>query len=228
MRYLEIELFLKLEKEVLYVDLPEYLSKGINYQFLSSEESKQYHHKNRIKLYNYSFLTPIEEDKVYKKNKAYTLKIRFMDLNIANTFFNSLGTIMSPYFTILGKRYDFKENNKEIRYLTTITPAIIKIRNNITLDMNSMDLNLVKERILRNTCKKYNMLNYDNIKPHDFIDNIELLNNSSIGFNYKDALVIGNKYKIKIKPDKLSQKMAFVILGAGLLEKNSLAFGFCV
>ncbi|MCC0671378.1 MULTISPECIES: CRISPR-associated protein Cas6 [unclassified Clostridioides] len=228
MRYLEIELFLKLEKDVLYVNLPEYLSKGMNYQFLRSKESKQYHHKNKIKLYNYSFLTPIEEDKIYKKDKAYTLKIRFMDLNIVNIFFNSLGTIMNPYFTVLGKRYDFKEKDKDIRYLTTITPAIIKIKNNITLDMSTMDLNLVKERILRNTCRKYNMLNYDNIKPHDFVENVELLNRSSIGFNYKNALVIGNKYKIKIKPDELSQEMAFVILGVGLLEKNSLAFGFCV
>ncbi len=43
----------------------------------------------------------------------------------------------------------------------------------------------------------------------------------------KEVRLFGNKFKIIPNEDEVSQKLAFVALGAGLGEKNSFGGGFC-
>jgi len=45
---------------------------------------------------------------------------------------------------------------------------------------------------------------------------------------YKKIKLFGNKFKIIPKADEISQKLAFIALGAGLGEKGSFGGGFCI
>lgn len=227
MKYIELNLSLKLKKNISYRELPEEISKGINFYFLSTEELKRIHKKNDFKLYTFGSLIPIERDKMYKKDKSYKLVLRFMDIKLLNDFYKGLAVIENPIFSIISRCFNVVTNSHEpIEYIETLTPAVINY-NNRNLDIKNMDLNLVRDRVTSNTNKKYSkLLNLDSTY-FDFIEDIEILNNKSVVFNYKSGVIIGNKYRIKIKKDKVSQELAFMCLGAGILEKNSLSFGFC-
>ena len=55
--------------------------------FLLDEELKQIHEENRYKCYSYDFPYPIEQDKLYKQGKIYTVTIRTIDYNMAKYFY---------------------------------------------------------------------------------------------------------------------------------------------
>jgi len=66
-------------------------------------------------------------------------------------------------------------------------------------------------------------------EPDDnFIEFIQQTNFKPIKVVYKNTSLIGNKMIIGVKSDEISQKLAFTILGAGLLEKNSIGMGYCI
>lgn len=227
MKYIELSLVLKLKEDIIYRELPEKLTHGFNYYFLINDKLKEIHKRNDFKLYSLGTLTPIEKDKVYKKNMCYNLTMRFMNTDILNDFYKGLSIIENPIFSIVSRCFNVvNRSDMEIDYIETLTPAVTTY-NNKNLDVKNMDLDLVRDRLISNINKKYaKLLNLDNAY-FDFIDDIELLNNKSIVFGYKNGVIIGNKYKIKIKKDITSQELAFICLGTGILEKNSLSFGFC-
>ena len=227
MKYVEISLVLKLKEDILYRELPEKITNGFNYYFLINNKLKEIHKRNEFKLYSFGTLTPIEKDKVYKNNKCYNLTMRFMNVNLLNDFYKGLAEIENPIFSIVSRCFNIvNKSNEKISYIETLTPAVICYKNK-NLDVYTMDLELVKTRAISNINRKYAKFNNSDCLYHDFIEEVELLNEKSIVFNYKSGYIIGNKYRFKIKEDELSQKLAFTALATGILEKNSLSFGFC-
>lgn len=227
MKYIELSLVLKLKEDITYRELPEKLTHGFNYYFLINNKLKEIHKINDFKFYSFGTLTPIEKDKVYKQNKCYSLTMRFMNTNILNDFYKALSMIENPIFSIVSRCFNVVSmDNIEIDYIETLTPAIITY-NNRNLDVKNMNLDLVKDRLISNINKKYAKFNNLDKTNYDFIEDIEILNNKSIIFGYKNGVIIGNKYRFKVKKDITSQKLAFICLGAGILEKNGLSFGYC-
>lgn len=227
MEFYELLVGLNLKKEITMKDMPKEMSKAINILFLAKDELKEFHKKNHVKLYNYSGLAPVEEDKVYKKGKEYIFKIRFINKQMATYFEDLFYDIENPLFTTLRVELVPKNIVGTINKLYTLNPAVITVNNKCWI-RNDAELDLVKERILRNTNKKYNFLNNTRKPVHDFIEYIKILNDITMSYNYKSGFILGNKFRIGIKKDELSQELAKLILGAGLLEKNSLSFGFCL
>lgn len=228
LKLIEIDLTLKLKENIGYKQLPEKIAKGINYYFLINKKLKELHERNEFKFYSVGTLLPIEKDKLYRKDKCYNLTLRFMNPSVLNDFYKGLSTIENPIFSILSRSFTVINEPKEekIEYIETLTPAVISY-NNKNLDVYNMDLDLVKKRATSNINRKYATLKHlDNIH-YDFIEDVELLNRKSIVFDYKNGCIIANKYRFKIKEDELSQKLAFIALSIGILEKNSLSFGFC-
>lgn len=226
MNFVEVELGIKLKKDIEYRELAEKLTHGLNHYFLINKEMMELHKENKFKYYSLSQLSPIEKDKIYNKGKVYELVIRFMKKDILNDFYNALLTIENPVFSVVTRSFRVVRNEEKITCLETLTPAVVTLGKK-HLDVNNMDLDLVKEKIILNTNKKYAELNNLELNKHDFIEDIELLNHKSVVFKYKKGIIIGNKFKVKIKEDEFSQKLAFTCLGTGLLEKNGLSFGYC-
>lgn len=226
-KIIELNINIKLKKDVKLFDLPEQLSKGINFYFLHNNRLKTLHEKNVIKLYNYSHLTPIEADKIYKKDKPYSFKMRFMNMDLINDIYESLNVMENPIFKIYSKSFDVFSLNEKIHYLESVTPSVITLERNKCLDRKHSDKELIKDRIIKNSLEKLSILADSKIEYYDFLEDIKIINNYSIIHGYKGGIILGNKYRLKIKQDKKSQIIANVILGGGLLEKNGLSFGFC-
>lgn len=226
LNFIEVELSVKLKKDIEYRELAEQLTNGLNHYFLINKEMMDLHKENKFKHYSLSQLSPIEKEKIYNKGKMYELVIRFMKKDILNDFYNALLIIENPVFSVVTRSFRVVRDEEKITFLETLTPAVVTLGKKY-LDVHNMDLDLVKERIILNANKKYAELNGLEFNKYDFVKEIELLNQKSVVFKYKKGIIIGNKFKIKIKEDELSQKLAFTCLGTGLLEKNSLSFGYC-
>ena len=88
-------------------------------------------------------------------------------------------------------------------------------------------LDFVKKRIKDNLEKKYEQFYKEKIiAPDDFISMITIQNKKPIVYNYKRITPWTNKFKILFASDDISQKLASLAFGVGILEKNSLGFGF--
>lgn len=224
----EISLKIRLKEDITYRNLPLKLSQGINKCFLIDKKSMILHKKNRCKNYSYSLLTPIEKD-YYKADKFYDLTIRFLSLELANSFYEGVKTIDNTIFTlVVAKKKEIKSTDNIIKTLETINPTIIT-DNNRYVDSAHLKKKLVIDRIVSNTNHKMNdFYGKNNITKYNFIEDVEPMSFQSSVFNYKkNGVLIGNKLRVKVKQDEKSQELAFIAYVSGLLEKNSLSFGFC-
>lgn len=232
MKLKELEITIRLKKDISFINLPENLSKAMNMYFLANEESKKFHKENRMKLYSYSLLEPIVRNGEYKKNETYVFKVRFFENEIFESIQKELLTRPNNVFVVVGINQNIIDMNDEIKFLYTETPAILTKHRGYGgyWIPNEEELDFVKDKIIKNAVKKFNALNNSNLEYHEFIEKIEIKSNNlkAYKFRYKNANLIANKFKVYIKEDLLSQQLGYVLLGAGLLEKNSLSFGFCV
>ena len=160
---------------------------------------------------------------VYKAGNIYTFQIRTIDFKLGLKIKQVLNNFQNEEFKVIVSDLETSTQRK-INTLATLTPAIITSDKGDYLINN--DMQLVKERILANAQKKYNQL-YNEKIDMDFIKSIKQTNNKPIKIPYKNINILGYKFEIEVKDDPISQKLAYLILSVGLLEKNAEGFGFC-
>jgi len=223
----EIKLKIKLNKEILFRNYPEFVANNINKILFNSLLFRSLHINNSFKPYVVGSLNPLEKDKVYKKDKNYILTIRTIDESFCNEFLKASKRAYNLDFEI--ENIEIKELKVGfIDTLYTITPAIITISKNRYWTQED-DLQLLFKAIKKNLEKKYyefyrqELTTKENIIPY-----IELKNEKPIVFNYKKGKLFSNRFKIAFESDKNSQKLAKLALGVGILEKNTLGFGMVV
>ena len=230
MDYIEINLNIRLKQDIKYYNLPESLSRVINNFFKYNDKLMKFHKINKVKLYSYSLLEPIEKDKLYKKGKLYSFKIRFLSREILNDFYKSLIEMENTILSVVSRNFEVKTETKKISYIESLTPAIISVPYSKPLcyiDRRACNKGVLEKYLTSNAFRKYNVFKKVNRLTCDFIEDIEVINNKSIIFSYKGGVMIGNKFRIKIKEDDLSQELARMLISTGIGEKNTLSYGFC-
>ena len=121
-----------------------------------------------------------------------------------------------------------------IQELYTVTPTIITTENNLFWTMEKDgDILRLQRQLHDNLEKKYQNFYGEKLEPlQNFIQLIEIKNRKpqtiQITKEGKPIRFFGNKFKIIPYEDEISQKLAFVAMGAGLGEKNSFGGGFVV
>lgn len=232
MEYYEIKVTLLLKKDIRLENINEFISFNINKSMISDAELKKSHGSKGFKPYCIGSLYPFDlENKIYRANQIYILTIRSIDKDFLNKLKNVLKQSKDLDFNVLACQF-MKKTYSFIESAFTLTPCIISITNEEskktrywTKDDSSLDF--VKKRIKANLEKKYFQFYYEKIiAPDDFISMIEIKNRIPIVYNYKKSKLFSNKFKITFNSDVISQKLAFLAFGVGLLEKNSLGFGF--
>ncbi|MCB2312909.1 hypothetical protein [Clostridium tagluense] len=226
MQYYQVKLTLNLKKDLYFDEVTEKLSILFNKSMLYNEYLKSIHKVNVYKLYVFEGLSPFEKDKTYKKGSLYMTRLRCIDEFMAEAFRVSLKNTTTNEFDVLGIEVESIKLNT-INKIFNVTPAIAIIDGEVWT--NKMDIEVIKNSINSNLLKKLKMINgIDCVLEHDMIKTIEVKNNKPIAFKYKNNKLLGNKFEIKIKEDELSQIMAYVAMATGLLEKNSLGYGYCL
>lgn len=206
--------------DIKYEETYEKLANLIALSMLADEELKKLHEKNQYKLYNYCSLYPFEKDGIYIAGKIYTFDIRFVKLEFATKMKQLLNIVNSNEFKIIMSNIETNEY-KTIHKLISLTPAILTIqKGDYKIDDN---IELVKERLIAGAEKKYKQIYGEELKA-DFIKNITKTNRTPAKLPYKNIFFLGNKFEIDINEDENSQKLAYVLLTTGILEKNSVGF----
>lgn len=223
MKYFNLKVVILLKEEINSINAYEKISKLISKSMLADEYLKSIHEKNQYKNYVFCNLYPVEKDGIYKSGRIYSFDIRFTQYPFAMKIKQVLEKTEDETFKVITIRLQTNEQRK-INTLKTLTPAIITTpKGDYAI---KEDLELVKQRILANTQKKYNQI-YNQKIEFDFIKEITKTNNIPIKIPYKNINLLGNKFEIEIKEDPISQNFAYLILSVGLLEKNAEGFGFC-
>lgn len=223
MQYYNLKVVVIPKQNIRNEEAYEKISKLIANAMLKDEELRQTHEKNEYKNYVFCNLYPVQKSGIYNAGSMYTFDIRFVNLSIAMKMKQFLSLMQNEDFKIVMS--NLKTNSqRKIKKLITLTPAVITTdKGDYKIDDN---MQLVKERILANTQKKYNQI-YNEKVDIDFINEIKQTNRKPVKIPYKNIYMLGNKFEITIKDDEISQKLAYLVLSVGLLEKNSIGLGFC-
>ena len=232
MKNYEIKITLLLKKDIALVDVQEFLSTNINRAMLEESTLKNIHVVNAYKPYCIGTLYPFDlENKMYHKNQMYMLTIRSIDRDFLNRLQNVLKNSRKLDFNVVAIEFLTRDYGY-VESAFTLTPAIISIKDEEkkyirywTKEEGSLDF--VKKRIKDNLEKKYEQFfNEKIVAPDDFILMLSIQNKKAIVYNYKGVKLWTNKFKMVFAPDEVSQKLASLAFGVGILEKNSLGLGF--
>ncbi len=232
MQIFEIKLTIKLKRDIHLKEYIEFVSKNINYIFYNSIILRAIHEKKGFKPYVVGSMHPFEsEHKRYKGGNTYTLTLRTIDETIAQEIQKASKKAYNLDFDI--KDVSYKELRiGHIDKLHTITPAVLTLTDEgekpryWTIED---DLLLLQRRIKDNLEKKYEEFFKKSIlSPDDMINFFSIHNQKPIVFNYKGGKIFANKLTIGFNSDKVSQTLARLSFGVGILEKNPLGFGMVV
>lgn len=223
MQYYNLKVVVMPKQDIKNEEAYEKIAKLIANAMLKDENLKQVHEKNEYKNYVFCNLYPVQKSGIYTAGSMYTFDIRFINLSIAMKMKQFLSLIQNVDFKIIMSNLETNSQRK-IKKLITLTPAVITTeKGDYKIDNN---MQLVKERILANTQKKYNQI-YNTKIDIDFINEIRQINQKPVKIPYKNIYMLGNKFEITVKEDEMSQDLAYLVLSVGLLEKNSIGLGFC-
>ncbi len=224
MKYYNLKVIILLKDNINNVQTYEKISKLIAYAMLKDPVLERFHEENTYKNYVFCNLYPIEKDTIYKKGNIYTFDLRGIEFEKMIKLKQVLETTENEHFKVIQINFQ-TGTQRNIKRLITLTPAIITTENG-DYDIKE-NIELVKNRILSNTQKKYKKIYKTDINI-DFIKDIKKINRIPVKIPYKNINLLGNKFEIQIKEDPMSQNLAYLILSVGLLEKNSLGLGFCM
>lgn len=219
----EIRVKVYLFKDVIINNIQTELCRLIDYCLGGDKKWIEFHNKNEFKNYCFDSLYPLAEDKIYKKDKVYTLTIRTIDKDLADYFNENLHNMSSNSMKCLTSKIRIIPK-KHIEKIYSITPLIIKSENGYWRD--NLNINEFEERIKINLIKKYNSINNTKInEDFDFYSNIEFKNKKPCSINYKNVKLLGDKISLNICNDEISQELAYMSLGTGIGEMNSRGIG---
>ncbi len=227
--YHEILVTLQLHEDIPVVEVQSALSELVNSSMLFNAELKELHHRNEFKQYTFCLPYPLEPDRLYRRGRLYCFHLRTTSLKLALAFRQCL-----PQAKGLAKVVSVELKNYEQRLiseLTTLTPVVCTVDNRCWLPENGLPL--LAERLQGNALKKCKQLDPVFAMPEGedfFFEHIQMKNHKPIKINYKrkETTLLGHKLHLSIKPHPWAQQLAFTVLGEGLLEKNTLGFGYCI
>lgn len=128
MRAYQIRMQIFLLNDIPINKVQEKITAFIDSGFKNDEEWLNFHEQNSFKNYCYDQLYPVENDRVYKKGKIYTLTIRTVNLELAKYF--KLVCVDNHTKEIKGLVAEIRVLPKKIlETVYTLTPMIIKTEN---------------------------------------------------------------------------------------------------
>ncbi|NFV11666.1 CRISPR-associated endoribonuclease Cas6 [Clostridium sporogenes] len=224
MRVYELTLKIFLLKDLTMDKSYEKLTELIDKSLCKDDELLELHNQNKYKYYTFSLPYKLEKDKIYKAGNIYSVKIRTIDEKILKNFKTQLVNIYTEYIKALTMEVKVIPQ-KYISTIYSLTPVVIKTDRGYW--KGNLSLNEYEKRIKENLIKKYNQF-FDEKINEDFplYDFIRFDNRKPIGIRYKNITLLGDKITLNIANDEVSQKMAYLEIGAGVGEMCARGMGF--
>ncbi|WP_129600187.1 CRISPR-associated endoribonuclease Cas6 [Anaerophilus nitritogenes] len=224
MKVFEISVLVFLIKDIDSKDSFSKIAEFIDSGMAKRSELLELHNKNTYKNYCFCSFYPLEKDKIHKRGNNYTIRIRTVDYELANFFNKELVNHFNDNIKALTSTIRILPQN-HIEKIYSITPLVLKTnegywKGNISLDD-------FERRLQENLIKKYNSLMNTKInEDFQLYTSIEFNNKKPVAISYKGKKILGDKLTIHISDDKISQQLAYMSLGIGMLEMNARGAGY--
>jgi len=201
----------------------EKLNKYINSGMLQNIKLKALHKENRFKWYLFGLPYPLEPDRTYKESRVYVWNVRSCKLD----FITALKECTN------GECDSFKVLSCELKNcspsfvnrIVSLTPAVITLEGKYWTKEDGIETAI--QKLCSNANRKYEAYYQEKVDTkHQFIESVNQLNHMPIPIPYKKTKLVGNKFEIQVKSDTLSQRLAALILAAGVGEKGSIGMGY--
>lgn len=224
MKVFEISILVFLTNDIDSKDSFSKIGEFIDSGLAKKTELLELHHKNTYKNYCFCSFYPLEEDKVYKAGKTYTIRMRTVDHELAKFFNKELVNCFNGNIKALTSTVRILPK-KHIEKIYSITPLVLKTNEGYW--KNNISLHDFERRLKENLIKKYNLL-MDTKINEDFqlYTSIAFKNKKPTVINYKGKKILGDKLSIHISDEKIAQELAYMSLGTGLLEMNARGAGY--
>ncbi|MBC2456527.1 CRISPR-associated endoribonuclease Cas6 [Clostridium beijerinckii] len=224
MNVFQIKLKIFILRNILIEDSQEIVSAFIDSGLSKDNRLLELHESNKFKGYCFDAPYPLEEDKIYKKDKIYTLTIRTIDKELADFFANKLVNEFNANIKGLTSEVRILPK-KHIEKLYSITPAVMK--NEDGYWKNKIKLDEFEKRLKVNLIKKYNSIANSKIdEDFQLYSTIEFKNRKPISIKYKNIKLLGDKISLNITENETAQELAYMSLGTGIFEMNARGYGF--
>lgn len=226
--YKELKIAIYLKHDVRVEECGYMLSKLLSDVMAKDEDLLKLHKRTGFKYYSFDNLYPLAKNEIYTKDAIYTFRLR----SINEHFINKIRRFLSGYenndakIIMASEKKCYKRQISDVISLTPIIVTLDKRENGFNPDK----LKDVQDDIIKNLVNKYNSYYGDNIEFEEAAHMFLMGQRSSklISVKYKNVKLLGIKYKFKVAPDDISQKLAFFAEAVGLGEKSSsCGAGFC-
>lgn len=198
--------------------------KLIDSALIKNTDFLEFHKKNEFKNYCFDSLYPIEESKIYQKDKIYSVKVRTINRRLAKYLNDNLSKEYSDKLKSLTTEIRIVPK-KIIEKIYSITPVILKDSSGYWKE--NLRLDDFERRLKENLIKKYNQVNETKVDENfDLYTSIEFKNKKPCKIKYKNINLLGDKISLNISDNKIAQNIAYMSLGTGILEFNSRGGGF--
>ncbi len=224
-RYFELVTTICLSEDVHFTEMHEKLASFVSKAMLNDPELKELHQKNTFKFFIFSLPFPAEKEGIYKSNHLYYFILRSIDIKLIMK--------MKRYFS--QTKDDIRVISSEIKQqsyrfineISTVTASVAIFNKRCWVKENGIET--IMQRIHNNVVRKMKAIDSSFEEPKEnFISTIEIINHKPLNIKYKKIKLLGNKFRIVVKSDSVSQQCAFMALACGILEKGSLGCGYCV
>ena len=232
MKYFELICTAYIKTDIGFKQSFETISKYLSFSMSKIEELKKLHTKQGFKYYSFGNFYPIEKERIYKKGNTYQFVLRWLDEKFIDALSGTLRQNINNSNFLVVDAHKRAVKQFFIGELYSATPVIVSIENGLFWTMEKDgDIMKLQKQLHNNLEKKYQSFYGESIESEqNFIQLLEVKNrvpqNIQIIKNGKAIRLFGNKFRIVLNEDEISQKLAFVAMGAGLGEKNSFGGGF--
>lgn len=177
MNYYELKIKVKLKKEIKMEEASYKIGVFINHSMLNTPLLKKLHEE---KFYKYVFDTfyPIERDKLYKKDKIYSFRLRSINLQLLNKMAMAIYNHEYGDIKAIDADLNMIEVN-QIKELYTLKPVVVTEDNGGLWINGKNSIETLIRKLNENLEKKLNQsAGTDEYRDTGiFIDNIEITNN---------------------------------------------------
>lgn len=224
-KVMQIRIRLYVLKDIPVAKVQAEMAAFLDQELVKDERFAKLHNENKYTGYCFDSLYPVEPDKIYKKDRIYTLTIRTVDSELAKYFAEQV--VNGHTETVKAITAELRIiPQKHIELLFTLTPVVMKCEKGYWKD--TLSIEQYEERLKVNLLKKWKQF-YGVKPPEDFelFNGIEFLNKSPVSLEYKNIHLLGDKLRLHVAENEWAQNLAQLAIGTALGEMNGRGYGMC-
>lgn len=225
MQVYQVRVKLYLMEDITTRSVSQKITAFIDQALLTDEKLAEMHSAREFKFYVFDQLFPCESDKIYKKDKIYTVTIRTVKSELADFFVNRLIHTHTEFLKgLTGELRIIPQRNLELIY--SLTPVIVKPAGG-GYWKGKISFSEYERLIFENLIKKWNAFQNEKInEDFQLYTLMELQNETALPVSYKNVVLQGDKFCLHVADNSKAQQLAYFSLGTGLGTMNARGAGY--